>query len=191
MKSIVYLLSISVLICFTFAFVLGGNVQKALFQNAAISSSELCSTYAAILKFCTETDKIFVKVREPIVLKFSLRNISDSEILVKTNRDLSRFIVKVTDGHEKRMLTKIEQNMKREVVSADHTEDFVDALTRSHRSEVLGSKRVLHEKLLISDTYDFSEVGIHYVEVLRHTLNPKGEGFIEIPLEKIRIEVRD
>lgn len=163
---------------------------QVLLTNDKDNSPKLCSPVTNGLKFCTNSQKITVNSDDAVVLNFSLINASEQEILVKTNRDLTKYNLKVTDENGEISLTKLEKKIRNNAMSSDDQKDFINSLTTSHRSEILKPNQILNEKIVLSDIYDFTNPGKYYVEVARKTINPNGDGFIEISLEKIEIEVK-
>ena len=167
-----------------------GSLQRGRFLGGDDREKEVCRSFNG-LEFCAKFGEISANSGEPIVMDFALKNISEEGILVKTNRDLSRFKVRVFDHYGNLVLSKIDKKQGRNAsLSDDDMRELVTSMARSHRSELLEPGQTIDEKLVISDLYNLSNAGTYHIEVARHTHDPKGDGFIEISLEKIRIKVK-
>lgn len=178
----------SILVCvslFSFAFAESGNLP-----NHAYKKNEFCSPVTSGLKFCANSKNIIVDSNDAVFLEVSLTNASNQPILVKTNRDLTKYGFKVTDENGKEVLSKLDAKLKNNLMTADDQKDFLNSHTTDNRSEILKPDQVLREKILLSSIYEFQNGNKYYVEIVRKTMNPTEAGFIEIPLEKIVIEIR-
>lgn len=188
-KTLVLVGVLSFVILSSSAYVNVGYLQVLLTDDKA-NSEKLCSPVTSGLKFCSSSQKIAINSGDAIVLNFSLANTSEQEIQVKTNRDLTKYNLKATDENGETLATKLEKKMRNSVMSSDDQKEFINSLITNHRSEILKPNQILNEKIVLSDIYDFTNVGKYYVEIARKTMNPTGEGFIELQLGKIEIEVK-
>jgi len=180
---------LSIIILFFIAFVNTGYLQ-ILQKNDKTQSGELCNFITDGLRFCIDRQKTVVVLRGLVILNFSFTNISNQEVEV-SKYDGGNYIFKVTDEKGNLVLTKLEQKMKRGLMTYDDQRELVHSMIRNHRSISIQPNEVYNEKIYLSNIYNFANIGKYHVEVTRRTMNPNGEGFIETSLGKIEIEVKD
>lgn len=88
-------------------------------------------------------------------------------------------------------MTKAEKALRKgRDASEEELKDFVNSIWRRHHSEMLGPDQILREKLILTNIYDFTQAGTYFVEIARNTMNPTGNGYVDIPLGMLEIEVK-
>lgn len=165
-------------------------VNAVYLQTLSQEENGLCSEVTKGLKFCSSLKKISVNLGSEIVLNLSLINKSDKKIAVKSNRDLTKYGLKITDEKGNVLESKIEKKLKDNSMSYDDQKNFIHSVTTNNHSDILEPGQTLEEKIILTDIYDFDKAGIYFAYVTRKTMDPTGNGFIEIPLEKINLEVK-
>lgn len=182
-------ISCLVLVLSFLVFVTTGHLQVQPKSDFETNAQQYCSPVKSGLKFCTNSKTIKVNAGNPFVIDFTVTNMSDDEITVYAGNDINKYNLKVTSETQEVLLTKTEQLMKKEYFTGEEKKQIIQSAFADNYSEDLMPKQALQEKLLMTNIYDFTPVGKYYVEVSRKTRNPNGEGFIELPLEIIEIEV--
>lgn len=180
---------LSIVNLFSLAFVNVVYLQVSQTKEDQSRLKELCSLISDELKFCIDKQKIIVTSGSSVVLNLSIVNMSLQEMDV-SKYDGGNYSFKVTNEKGEVILTKFEQKIKNGLMSDEDERDFIHSLTRSHRSVSLQPNEIYNEKIVLSDIYNFNDVGKYYVEIARKTRISSQDELIETSLGQIEIEVK-
>lgn len=164
------------------------SMQTTISQRLGQEAS-LCGDAVSGLLLCTNDLKKVVKFGDPIVLNFSLENVSENAILVRANRDSSNFVIALKNSEGESVQTKLERVKRQGYMSDEESAYFINSHVRNHKSVSLAPKNMIQERVALGDFYDPIDIGLYTIEIRRVTLKASGEGLLEIPLKPIKLEI--
>jgi hypothetical protein len=160
-------------------------------QRLAIQDGDNCSIEIEGFKLCAESTHIEAKTNQDIKVQLLLLNSSEKKKLTgrpsfyeyKAVNESGESLETVFDkeAREKGYLTdgQGKKGWRRKLRGGSSSRTFIDAQASQK------------EEVNLSKTYDFTAPGKYIVSIKRNLPSVDGNGFVELILDKIEIEIKD
>jgi hypothetical protein len=165
-----------------------GAISLALLSVNAQKDNDNCSPEKENFKICVESKQPARKIGEDVKISILVWNLSEEERLSSN----SGYEFKVVGETGENIPTIFEKRLIELGHSTEETKDSwkIDFSSRGSRRTSFNSHESQIEQLNLSKVYDFSTIGKYTVSIKRKIPSKDGNGFIELVIDKIEIEIK-